>query len=92
MKHPIRAIYVTSHFERQYKKLPKSVQTAEKKERTFRSDAFDSRLDTHKLKGKLRGLWAFSVTRDIRILFEFLNGDEVLFHDIGPHGTAYGRR
>jgi mRNA-degrading endonuclease YafQ of YafQ-DinJ toxin-antitoxin module len=40
-------------------------------------------------KGKLRGLWAFSVTRNIRIIFEFLNGDEVLFHDIGPHTRVY---
>jgi mRNA-degrading endonuclease YafQ of YafQ-DinJ toxin-antitoxin module len=40
-------------------------------------------------KGKLRGLWAFSVTRDIRIIFEFLNGDEVLFHDIGSHSRVY---
>jgi prevent-host-death family protein len=40
-------------------------------------------------KGKLRGLWAFSVTRDIRIIFEFLNGDEVLFHDIGSHHRVY---
>jgi mRNA-degrading endonuclease YafQ of YafQ-DinJ toxin-antitoxin module len=90
MKHPIKTIYVTSHFERQYQKLPRSAQVAaEKKERVFRSDAFDPCLGTHKLKGKLRGLWAFSVTRDIRIIFEFLNGDEVLFHDIGPHSTVY---
>jgi len=64
---------------------------AEKKERVFRLDAFDPRLGAHKLKGKLRGLWAFSVTRDIRIIFEFLNSDEVLFHDIGPHSTVYGK-
>lgn len=45
MKRPIKAIYVTSHFERQYRKLPRSVQiAAEKKERIFRSDAFDPRL------------------------------------------------
>lgn len=90
MKRAVKAIYVTSHFERQYKKLPAAVQTvAEKKERLFRADAFDPRLSTHKLKGKLRRLWAFSVTSDIRIIFEFLDGDEVLFHDIGPHGVVY---
>ena len=90
MKHPVRTIYVTSHFERQYKKLPVAIQViAERKERIFRAHAFDPRLNTYKLKGKLRGLWAFSVTRDIRIIFEFLNGDEVLFHDIGPHSRVY---
>ncbi|MBI3949370.1 MAG: type II toxin-antitoxin system mRNA interferase toxin, RelE/StbE family [Acidobacteria bacterium] len=90
MKRLIQAIYVTSHVERRYKKLLAALQAlAEEKERLFRADAFDPRLSTHKLKGKLRGLWAFSVTPDIRIVFEFLDGDEVLFHDIGPHGTVY---
>jgi mRNA-degrading endonuclease YafQ of YafQ-DinJ toxin-antitoxin module len=90
MKRPIKAVYVTTHFERRYKKLPAPLQAlAEEKERLFRADAFDPRLNTHKLKGKLKGLWAFSVTPDIRIIFEFLDGDEVLFHDIGPHGVVY---
>jgi mRNA-degrading endonuclease YafQ of YafQ-DinJ toxin-antitoxin module len=90
MKRPITTIYFTSHFERRYKKLPTAIQSlAEEKERLFRADAFDPRLGTHKLKGKLKGLWAFSVTSDIRAVFEFLDGDEVLFHDIGPHGAVY---
>ncbi len=37
----------------------------------------------------MEGLWAFSVTHDIRIVFEFLAGDEVLFHSIGSHDVVY---
>lgn len=88
MKRPIQVIYVTSHFERRYKKLPAAIKTlAEEKERLFPADAFDPRLGTHKLKGKLKGQWAFSVTEKIRIIF--LDADEVLLHDIGPRGVVY---
>lgn len=90
MKRPISTIRVTSHFARQYKRLPPEIQEiAEAREQIFRTDAFDSRLRTHKLSGRLKDLWAFSITRDIRIVFEFLEADEVLFHSIGPHEVVY---
>ncbi|MBI4678693.1 MAG: hypothetical protein HY748_14030 [Elusimicrobia bacterium] len=55
------------------------------KDSWFRADAFDPRLKTHALKGNLKGLWAYSVDREHRILFEFLAADEALYHDIGLH-------
>jgi mRNA-degrading endonuclease YafQ of YafQ-DinJ toxin-antitoxin module len=90
VKRPIAAIRVTSHFTRQYKRVPSEIQElAEAQERIFRADAFDPRLHTHKLSGRLKDLWTFSVTRDIRIVFEFLEADEVLFHSIGRHEVVY---
>ncbi len=90
MKRPIATIWVTSHFTRQYRRLPANIQaTAQAREILFRADAFDPRLHTHKLSGRMEGLWAFSVTHDIRIVFEFLAGDEVLFHSIGSHDVVY---
>ena len=90
MKRPIATIRVTSHFTRQYKRLSPDIrEIAEAREQIFRADAFDPRLRTHKLSGRLKDLWAFSVTRDIRIIFEFLEADEVLFHSIGPHQVVY---
>ncbi len=90
MKRPIATIRVTSHFVRQFKHLPPEIQDiAEARERLFRADAFDPRLRTHKLSGRLKDLWAFSVTRDIRVIFEFLGADAVLFHSIGPHQVVY---
>lgn len=90
MKRPIRVIYYSSHFERQYRRLPLAVKRlAEKKEGLFRADAFDARLETHKLKGKLEGRWAFRVAPDLRIVFRFLGGEEALFLAVGPHETVY---
>lgn len=48
----------------------------------FSRNPFHQKLRTHKLSGKLEGLWAFSVCYDYRVVFEFLNGDEVLLVDI----------
>lgn len=90
MKRPIRVIYYSSHFARQYARLPLAMKRlAEKKEALLRTDAFDARLGTHKLKGKLEGRWAFQVAPDLRIVFRFLNGDKVLFLAVGPHETVY---
>ena len=90
MKRPIATIRVTSHFARQYKGLPPEIQEiAESRERIFRGDAFDPRLRTHKLSGRLKDLWAFSVTGDICVIFEFLEADEVLFHSSGRHKVVY---
>ncbi len=90
MKRPIATVRVTSHFTRQYKRLlPEVKEIAEGREQIFRADAFDPRLRTHKLSGRLKDLWAFSVTHDLRIVFEFLGADEVLFHSIGSHQVIY---
>jgi mRNA-degrading endonuclease YafQ of YafQ-DinJ toxin-antitoxin module len=50
---------------------------------------FHPALRTHKLVGKLEGLWAFSVAYDCRVVFRFMNGDEVLLVDIGSHEEVY---
>lgn len=90
MKRNVRVVYYTPRFERRYGKLTASQKLhAEKKEAVFRADPFSPELRTHKLKGKLEGRWAFSVGPDLRILFRFLDGDEVLFLTIGPHDLVY---
>jgi mRNA-degrading endonuclease YafQ of YafQ-DinJ toxin-antitoxin module len=58
---------------------------AVEKEVIFVKNPFNPQLKTHKLKGKLKGLWSFSVTYSFRIVFEFINDDEVIFYDIGDH-------
>ena len=49
----------------------------------FSRNPFHPRLRTHKLSGKLEGLWAFTVAYDCRVVFKFLNRGEVLLVDIG---------
>jgi toxin HigB-1 len=55
----------------------------------FSGNPFHQKLRTHKLSGKLGGLWAFSVSYDCRVIFKFLNGDEILLVDIGGHEEVY---
>lgn len=79
-------IYYSSKFEREYKKLPELIKEfAEEKERIFRSDPFDVRLNTHKLGGKLKGYWAFYIDKRNRIIFEFAEKGIVWFHSVGDH-------
>jgi mRNA-degrading endonuclease YafQ of YafQ-DinJ toxin-antitoxin module len=55
----------------------------------FLSDPFAQKLKTHKLGGKLIGLWAFSVDDDCRIIFEFINEGNAVLIDIGKHDEVY---
>jgi addiction module RelE/StbE family toxin len=55
----------------------------------FKSDPFGSRLKTHKLTGKLKDLWSFSVESDLRVIFRLLDGQRALFVDIGSHDEVY---
>lgn len=83
---PIRRIFVTSRFEHTWSQLTIEEKTlAELREQIFRNNVFDSRLKTHKLKGKLKYLWSFCITYRHRVLFEFLNKDAVFLHDMGSH-------
>jgi len=79
-------IRVSSKFKKSYKKLPKSVQDkAKEKEKIFKINSFDSRLDTHKLHGKYKEYWAFTVVGQYRIIFAFISSDRVDFINIGTH-------
>lgn len=78
-------IYFHPRFRGSYQKLNKELKKkAEKKAAIFRQNPFDQRLDTHKLHGKLKKLWSFSVDEKNRILFEWV-GSDTIFLDIGDH-------
>lgn len=51
----------------------------------------DSRLRNHALTGKLRGYWAFSITNDIRIIYQWIGKNRVSFEGIGGHPKVYDR-
>jgi addiction module RelE/StbE family toxin len=55
----------------------------------FLEDPFDSHLRTHKLSGKLKGTWAFSINEEYRVLFEFIDKYKVLLIDFGTHDEVY---
>ncbi|MBK7957282.1 MAG: type II toxin-antitoxin system mRNA interferase toxin, RelE/StbE family [Bacteroidetes bacterium] len=57
----------------------------------FIVDPFDSRLKTHKLSGKLKDLWSFSIDQDLRVVFYFTKDKpkKAVFIDIGNHDEVY---
>jgi mRNA-degrading endonuclease YafQ of YafQ-DinJ toxin-antitoxin module len=82
----IKKIYYTQNFERKAKKLPRILKSEiQNREKLFRDNPFNPILKTHKLKGKLKNFWSFSIAFKQRILFEFVNKNEILFFDIGGH-------
>ena len=82
----IGTIHLTERFERGYRRLPQAIkEAAQRKETIFRENPFDLRLATHKLHGKDKEAWSFSVNRFYRIKFIFLTPQSVLFLEIGTH-------
>lgn len=54
----------------------------------LKEDPFAPSLKTHKLKGRMQGSYACSLTFDLRIIFE-LTADTVHLLDIGTHDEVY---
>lgn len=80
-------------FKRIYRKKVKNDEELKKRFwhtlQLFVKEPFNHRLRTHKLTGRLEGLWAFSVAFDCRVIFKFLDKSEVLLIDIGGHDEIY---
>lgn len=55
----------------------------------FQKNPFDASLRSHKLSGKLKELWSFSVEYDLRISFYFAEENKVIFVEIGTHDEIY---
>jgi len=80
-------------FKRAYKKRIKGNLLLENKFKNkleiFINNPFDSRLKTHKLSGKLKDLWSFSIEYDQRVIFYFVDENKAIFIDIGNHEQVY---
>lgn len=84
MGEPLR-IHYTSDFRKAYARLPRRIQLAvDRKDAFFRREPFHPTLRTHKLHGPLKGLWAFWIKWEYRVLFEFTR-DGAIFYDVGNH-------
>ncbi|MBU3924915.1 MAG: type II toxin-antitoxin system RelE/ParE family toxin [Patescibacteria group bacterium] len=79
-------ILKTKDFEKSFKKLQPNIQAlAVKKIFLFKTDPFYLPLKTHRLKGRLKKFYSFSVNFQYRVLFEFIGKNKVLLFDIGTH-------
>ena len=55
----------------------------------FINNPYDPILKTHRLSGKLKSMWAFSLGYDLRVVFYFQTTQNVVFVDIGTHNEVY---
>jgi len=79
-------IFYSPEFSRKYKRLPDLVkESAKEKIEIFRRDPFDASLKTHKLHGKFRDFWSFSIDYEYRIIFKFEPDDIIKFYSMGGH-------
>lgn len=80
-------IKYTSKFNREYRKLSERIKDiAEEKEKIFRKNPYDQKLKIHKLKGKFKDFWSFSIDFKYRIVFEFSNDKKIAyFYSVGDH-------
>lgn len=85
----------TERFKKAFQKRVKGDVISEKAFRmmleAFIADPFDVKLKTHKLSGKLEGMWSFSARFDLRVIFYFTDDKPVkaVFINIGSHDEVY---
>jgi len=90
-----KLIQRTRRFEKSFGKLNiKTQKLFIKKLKIFIDDEYTASLKTHKLKGKRKNEYSFSVTDDIRAIYEkqMRKRKEILiftFLDIGGHNMVY---
>jgi len=76
----------TPLFIKQYKKLPIDLQEEVKEKISlFKENHEHSFLKTHKLKGRLKDRFSFSVNYAYRIVFQYLSKNEAVLLCIGDH-------
>lgn len=82
----IKEIEYSCHFKRMYQYLDVLIQRkAERREILFRKNPFDPMLKTHKLHGKLKDFYSFSIDKRTRIVFRFVSRAKAVFLDVGGH-------
>lgn len=79
-------VLYTPHFKRDAKRLPTSLRpVVEERLGLFQEDPFAPTLKTHKLEGKLRDFWSFSIDYRYRVIFSFEGKSKIVLHSVGDH-------
>ena len=82
----IHRVDISARFEKEFSCLPRRIQElARKKDALFQINAFHSSLETHQLSGRLHGDWSYSVNRQYRVHFYFVDDHTVVYANIGAH-------
>jgi mRNA-degrading endonuclease YafQ of YafQ-DinJ toxin-antitoxin module len=79
-------IAYSASFVRKFNKLENSLQEdALQRIALFKDKENHKIIDVHKLHGKFKDYFGFSVNYKFRIVFRYVSKNEVLFVDIGGH-------
>lgn len=79
-------IVYKARFLRQFKKLPVALQKeAKEKIQLLKENPKHPYLKIHKLKGRLKGFWSFSVNYKDRIIFQYEEPEKIALIAIGNH-------
>jgi addiction module RelE/StbE family toxin len=79
-------VFYQKIFLKKFKKLPASIQQKVfEKEEIFKKDFFDPQLKTHKLHGRFKSYYAFSIDFEYRVIFDFDQDKNIRFYSIGKH-------
>ena len=89
-------IRYSGNFLRDFQELitnsPEIKELVREKTKLFKNKPVDTRLNSHPLKRRMKGKWAFSVTQDIRVVYKRLGKNMVRFLAIGSHRKVYKKR
>jgi addiction module RelE/StbE family toxin len=78
------------HFRKRIENNPDLVALFKSAVEKFLENPLTPSLETHPLKGNLKGYWAFTVAYDCRVVFFFEDNNQIaVFHDIGRHHEVY---
>jgi addiction module RelE/StbE family toxin len=84
-------IVITSNkFDKQFKKQHQKIKDEFGiRVKMLMDDVNNQILKAHKLSGKLKGLWSFNVSADIRVIFDRNQKGVILLVAIGSHSEPY---
>ena len=55
----------------------------------FEKNPYHPSLEIHKLIGRLKGYWSFSIAYDCRVVFYLMDKDKALLINVGKHDEVY---
>jgi len=83
----------SKNFKKSLKKKDKFIQEKVRERiRLLREDPSNVLLNNHKLHGEYGGCNSINITGDFRVVFKYLNENQVVFLDIGTHTELYGQK
>ncbi len=88
MRNIVLAKSFTKNYKRRVSNNKKLSEEFKQKIILFANGDSDNYLRDHALQGSLKGLRAFSITADVRVIYECVD-DKFILLDIGTHNQVY---